>query len=782
MGKLYKKLLVLIIVFILLPIQLPRIRVAKAYGPTVAGPNFDNVYIFSPLDGPAGLDAMKAGEIHQTSVWATETVEAAKEAGFKTFQLPVFMVEGFAFNLRRAPTNDIYFRRAMSALYNKVAYHNKWCAHYRYPAQSSVLDRYVGELWGCYNPVGPEEYPWHAYDPDLAIALLLAGGYVPKDAEGNVIPSPSPGEIDHWEYPNGTKIRKLYAYGTQDWPDVWDWLLSWTAEIQNIGIDVEVISEPEPMLESRMGSPPFDFDISYCFTWWSPPLYTQFYYHFHSDMAYAEGTFNWFGLANDTVDTLIDIITTSLDEVEVKQAIYDLQGIIADICPMVVQRAVECTRVCHPDLLSMMAVPDPAETRLTGYVPSSILPRWKNSFHGDFYSSFAYTPTNLNPTKWFTMGWGMYVLLSVQGRLAEINPITGEMVPWIAIAWNDTETWDGPWGPGQKITIWLRDDVTWHTGEPVTAYDIAFNLNYLAEHQIPDAYGVWWDLNHTNVVSPTQIEIYYNSASLSRMRELNIWALALYPPIWSQVTDPEGWNEWNDFYMEIDNGPLGTVRLSKLVGCGPYIFPEGGWDLTTNTIHLIANRKYFTTPLYTDINFDFEVDMRDYNTVKAALGSGLGDPEYSSIADINGDGIIDEDDLSLIEEDLGKTWGSRWPFTCLDLTVSPSEVEVGEEAIVTVTVENQGTAAGEYRVELIVNGEIEDAKNVTLEAGASTTVTFTISKDIPGDYTIEVGGKTATLTVTSPPPPTIPSWLYAIIVAAIIIIAIVIWRWRARKR
>jgi hypothetical protein len=51
---------------------------------------------------------------------------------------------------------------------------------------------------------------------------------------------------------------------------------------------------------------------------------------------------------------------------------------------------------------------------------------------------------------------------------------------------------------------------------------------------------------------------------------------------------------------------------------------------------------------------------------------------------------------------------------------------------------------------LKVNETVISSKDVTLEAGSRQNVTFTVSKNASGDYTIDVNSKTAKFTVNVP--------------------------------
>ena len=83
---------------------------------------------------------------------------------------------------------------------------------------------------------------------------------------------------------------------------------------------------------------------------------------------------------------------------------------------------------------------------------------------------------------------------------------------------------------------------------------------------------------------------------------------------------------------------------------------------------------------------------------------------------------------------------------------------------------------GSYTVTLKLNGVTEATKEVTLDPGASTTVEFTVSKDV-GTYYVEVDGLAETLRVvaatpTPPPPPPMMTWLPYIAIIIVIVIAV----------
>jgi len=137
-------------------------------------------------------------------------------------------------------------------------------------------------------------------------------------------------------------------------------------------------------------------------------------------------------------------------------------------------------------------------------------------------------------------------------------------------------------------------------------------------------------------------------------------------------------------------------------------------------------------------------------------------------------------------------------FTTSGLMVSPSEVNVGETVTITVSVANTGGTEGTYATILNINGVKEAEKSVTVDAGDSKIVTFSVTKQEPGSYSVAVDGLSASFTVVAPPvaPPVVPpveppveppvtpvNWgLIGGIIAAVIVIGLLVYFlwWRRR--
>jgi len=115
-------------------------------------------------------------------------------------------------------------------------------------------------------------------------------------------------------------------------------------------------------------------------------------------------------------------------------------------------------------------------------------------------------------------------------------------------------------------------------------------------------------------------------------------------------------------------------------------------------------------------------------------------------------------------------------FEVSDLTVTPSEILVGETATISVTVKNVGELEGSYNVTLTINGVVESIKTITLAGGESTEVKFEATRKTAGTYQLEVNGLTKTLEVREAPAQLLRNFLPYIgaITIVTILVAIVV--------
>ena len=86
-------------------------------------------------------------------------------------------------------------------------------------------------------------------------------------------------------------------------------------------------------------------------------------------------------------------------------------------------------------------------------------------------------------------------------------------------------------------------------------------------------------------------------------------------------------------------------------------------------------------------------------------------------------------------------------FTLSNLSISPSNPEVGETITISLDIANSGGSQGTYAAFLEVNGIETATKDITLDAGESRDVSFVITTESSGTYNIEIDGLKDTLQV-----------------------------------
>ncbi len=97
-------------------------------------------------------------------------------------------------------------------------------------------------------------------------------------------------------------------------------------------------------------------------------------------------------------------------------------------------------------------------------------------------------------------------------------------------------------------------------------------------------------------------------------------------------------------------------------------------------------------------------------------------------------------------------------LTVGSLNISPAEVAIGESVTISVLVTNTGDLSGDYEVVLKVNSTAVDTKTFTSLAGdSSQTVIFTVTRNIAGNYDVEVNGLTGSFIVSSVEVPAKPA-------------------------
>jgi len=160
--------------------------------------------------------------------------------------------------------------------------------------------------------------------------------------------------------------------------------------------------------------------------------------------------------------------------------------------------------------------------------------------------------------------------------------------------------------------------------------------------------------------------------------------------------------------------------------------------------------------------------------------TGMSDGAYSTSITITAPEASNSPQTVPITLYVGISPPSPAQFTITGLDVTPEQVPPGQPVTISAQVTNTGGSEDSYTVNLTVNGQVEQTKTVTLAPEAMETVTFTVTKEAPGSYTISIGDLTEEFTVAA----AAPSWLnryWWIIVAGIVAVVLLAYSLRRKK-
>lgn len=166
----------------------------------------------------------------------------------------------------------------------------------------------------------------------------------------------------------------------------------------------------------------------------------------------------------------------------------------------------------------------------------------------------------------------------------------GKIYPWLATAY--------AWSNGNKtLTFTIRPNVKWSDGQPLTAQDVAFTLNYGKQYPVADQQGLWAKPAQLASVtaSGNTVTINLTSVNTTIFRKIANLELIIPQHIWSKVTSPSTYTNPNPvgsgpFTQVTDFTPQGYT-LTK----NPYYWQPMAFDgihvpsFTDNNSALVAN-------------------------------------------------------------------------------------------------------------------------------------------------------------------------------------------------
>jgi len=222
----------------------------------------------------------------------------------------------------------------------------------------------------------------------------------------------------------------------------------------------------------------------------------------------------------------------------------------------------------------------------------------------------AYTgaPVGLDPGH-VAISFSHYLIEQVYSTLTVIDS-AGNVQPELATSWDVAPD-------GSQYIFHLREGVTFHNGDPLTAEDVKFTFDRLLDKTTGYPFrGYVETIDHVDVVDPSTVKVVMAKA---------------YAPFLAEMSQPGQ-------SIVSKKAVTGGLNLdSKPMGTGPFKFvdyvPGDHWDLVRNDKYFLPGKPYFdkfvgkiitddpsrTNALIGDlVDFVVEVPGSDWKTVSAA--------------------------------------------------------------------------------------------------------------------------------------------------------------------
>ena len=301
--------------------------------------------------------------------------------------------------------------------------------------------------------------------------------------------------------------------------------------------------------------------------------------------------------------------------------------------------------------------------------------------------------------------------------------------------------------PAWTYTSWVSKSAAGTHAAPVTGLGSNTQYDFRAElkYDSTEIRGSTLQFT-TSTTPPVQVETATGggtasfSSSMGNITSLTAVAEGTLPTAGKPagVTFPHGLFSFN--ITNITPGSCVTVTITwpSAVAVGTtywkYHASEGGW-----------------------IQIPMGSDDGDNVTTITLCDGGLGDDDgvaNGTIVDPGGPGVVIVGTVAAPAMPDGASTGGPAParVTAPDLrpkylSVNPKQVYANQPVNILTNVVNRGNMAGSYMVNLLINGQVEQRKTVSVSAGGTQPVRFTVTKAQPGTYTVAVGGDRARFTV-----------------------------------
>jgi hypothetical protein len=231
--------------------------------------------------------------------------------------------------------------------------------------------------------------------------------------------------------------------------------------------------------------------------------------------------------------------------------------------------------------------------------------------------------------------------------------------------------------------------------------------------------------------------------------------------------------------FSVSSGSIESLSATAGTACGVlngFTFPHGYFSFTINmvpvgstvtvTITMPANippdTQYWKCINGVWVNVTSQIGDNDGDNVLTLTitDGGTGDADgmaNGSIVDPGGPAFpvkmgMEDKPKPFLDSSVAPTMPDRITgprFSVKYLNVQPQQVAINQPVTVYASVANIGDAAGTYAATLKVNGVIEQTRLCTVGAHGAQPVQFTVTKDKPGTYTVDINNQISSFTIAT---------------------------------
>ncbi|TGK42155.1 extracellular solute-binding protein [Leptospira andrefontaineae] len=289
--------------------------------------NFDTLIFKVFNDDAVAFQAFKKGDIdlypvYKAATWVQDTTGEPFDKNYiikqKIYNDKKSGFQGWAFNMRRKPFDDVRIRKAIAHLVNRKLMVDKLAF-----GEYQLTDSYYGSVW----EEGQLPNPAIDYDPEAAKKLFAEAGWKPN-AKGFLEKDGQQFVIHILE-----RDRSVEKYFTL-----------FMERVKELGIQVTIESTDLANWSERMDK--YDFDVTWA-AWGAGSSFPDPEHHWDSKYANENGQNNYNGFRNPEVDKLIEQQKTEFDIKKRTEILKKIDKILTKEVPYVLLWGIKSTRVLY---------------------------------------------------------------------------------------------------------------------------------------------------------------------------------------------------------------------------------------------------------------------------------------------------------------------------------------------------------------------------------------------------------------------------------------------------